>query len=329
MTNSATATHKATSVLTVLAAVLTIGSMTMESAQANEVQLNAAIEKGDYQQAFNIASAEHKKGSASLSTRILLAQMYMQGKGTSKNISAARSLIDPLVAQNKPEAQLLLSNLLKQEAMQGLTKANGRIDEARYQALAKRSLKERENERYAAELMYKSAQQGFHLAIESVCNDIASSVTAFGSKERANWYRKCANKEAWARASEIGNSIAPLNLRREVMRDPVVTEAFQQLATKAKCTNEDITPVDFKIGKPVSGGEYLTLNLPKPTRQMMVRGQWQEIWVGKACGKTMSLPIAFKADGMGGATFSPDLPAAELNALKMAVQRQQQAQQQK
>jgi hypothetical protein len=295
---------------------------------ADDVSLNAAIAKDDYAQAFKIASADVKSGKASNPTRILLAQMYMMGKGTPKNIPAARSLLDPMVAKKIPEAQLMMSNLLKQELSSTLIKPNGQIDQARYQAAAARPLKERETERYAAELMYQSAQQGFNLAIESVCNDITSSVTAFSSKERAAWFRKCANKDAWARASEIGNSIAPLNLRREVMRDPVVTEAFQRLATKAKCTNEDITPVDFKIGKPVTGGEYFTLKLDKPTRQMMVRGQWQEIWVGKACGKTFSVPIAFKADGMGGATFTPDLPFAELSSIKAAVKKQQEAQRQ-
>ncbi|WP_373976354.1 hypothetical protein NT239_06175 [Chitinibacter sp. SCUT-21] len=294
-------------------------------AWADDVSLNEAIAKDDYQQAFKIASSDVKAGKASNPTKVLLAQMYMMGKGTAKNIPAARAILDPMVAKNLPEAQLMMSNLLKQEAMNGLIKANGQIDPARYQAMAARSLKERETERYAAELMYKSAQQGFNLAIESVCNDITSSVTAFSSKERANWYRKCSNKDAWARASEIGNSIAPLNLRREVMRDPVVTEVFQQLATKENCTKEDITPIDFKIGKPVTGGEYFTLKLDKPTRQMMIRGQWQEIWVGKACGKTFSVPIAFKADGMGGATFSPDLPAAQLNEIKAKVKKQQEA----
>lgn len=287
---------------------------------AGEILINSALEKGDYALAFASAKADVKSGQATPAVKMLLAQFYMHGKGTEKNVAAARKLLEPL-ARSNAEARFLLGGMLKQEALQDLQDANGRVDSARYEALGKRSLKERENERYAAELIYSSALQGSTPAKEVVCADISNSVTALSGAERANWYRQCANREAWARASELGESLAPLNLRREVMRDPVVTEAFQRLATAAQCTNEDIKPVDFQISQPLSGAEYLQLKLNPSKPYTLIRGQWQETWTGEACGQRLSLPINFTADGMGGAQFVPAVSAEELASLRAAVKR--------
>jgi hypothetical protein len=291
-----------------------LGMLLAGYANAGELLLNNAIEKKDYNLAFAVAKADVKDGSATDATRMLLAQMYQNGQGTDKDYAAARALLEPLVAKNLPEAQFMLAGLLQSEAVNGLKSSDGQLNMQRFQELAKRPLSERENERYAAELVYKAALQDFKLAVDAVCMDIGNSVTALGGTERANWYRKC-DKESWAKASEMGQSMAPLNLRREVLRDPVIGAAFQQAALKAECTDENIKPVDFKIGKPVTDGQYLMLNLDKPKPYKMIRGQWQEIWIGQACGKKFTLPIIFKANGMGGATFAPDIPPAELEKL--------------
>ncbi|WP_410497493.1 hypothetical protein [Chitinibacter sp. S2-10] len=280
------------------------------SVSAGEALIQNAIDKQDYVLAFASAKADVDDGSATDVTRLLLAQLYMQGKGTDKNSAAARALLEPLVARKLPEAQFMLAGLLQSEALTGLKMADGQLDLMRYAELAKRDLVAREDERYAAELVYKAAQQHFKLAVEAICLDLGNSVTALGGTERANWYRQC-DKENWAKASEMGQSHVPLYLRREVLQHPLVAAAFQNQALKAACTEENIKPIDFKISKPVTGGEYLMLKLddvkqPKPYK--MIRGKWQEVWVAQACGQKFTVPIRFEADGMGKATFAPDLP---------------------
>ncbi|QLG88642.1 sel1 repeat family protein [Chitinibacter bivalviorum] len=287
-------------------------------AHAGEALVQSAIDKKDYTLAFAAAKADVKDGTATDVERLLLAQMYANGQGTEKDLNAARDILKPLVNKNMPEAQFILAGMLQSEAVVGLKSSDGQLNLVRFKELAQRPLSERENERYAAELVYKAALQNFQPAVEAVCMDLDNAVIAFGGTERANWYRKC-NKESWAKASEMGQSLVPLNLRRDVLRDPVIGEAFAQQAVKASCLDENIKPVDFKIGKPVTGGEYLTLQLDKPKQYKMIRGQWQEIWIGQACGKQFAVPIIFKADGMGGAGFAPDVSPEQLELLIKAA----------
>lgn len=295
-----------------------LASCLVGSAWAGEALVQSAIEKNDYTLAFAVAKADVTDGTATDVSRMLLAQMYMQGKGTAVDTAAAKELLNPLVAKKIPEAQFMLAGLLQTEALAGMKTADGQLDLQRYSQLAKRSVAERESERYAAELVYQAAQQGFKMAIDAVCADLDNSVVGLSTSERAKWYRQC-DKESWAKAVEIGQSLVPLNMRREVLRDPVVGEAYNRAAIKAQCLDENIKPVDFKVSKPVSGGQYLTLKLDKPLPYKMVSGQWQEIWIGQACGQKFSLPLLFKADGMGRATFAPDVPPEELESLIKAA----------
>jgi len=60
---------------------------------------------------------------------------------------------------------------------------------------------------------------------------------------------------------------------------------------------------DTVVSKPVTAAEYLPLVEPGMEKAYLMRGVWEEAWTYDVCVKEVTTPIAFQADGLGGADF--------------------------
>ncbi|BCL77349.1 hypothetical protein JHS3_30850 [Jeongeupia sp. HS-3] len=271
-------------------------------AQAAESVIEAALAKQDYALAFASATADVKDGSASDWTRLQLAQLYQRGLGTPADSNAAIRLLTPLAEKDNVDAQLLLSATLAARVTAGLVQADGKLDPARYKALAARPLSARNDDRRAAEWLWRAAEAGQADAVQAVAQELAGSVNGVSPQETALWFEK-AGKADWLLPLKANASLTSLKLRRDVIRDETLGQRLEAVARKAQCIDENLALKDVRIAKPLSDAAYLTLDFQPPVRYKLITGHWQETWIFAACDKTFPIDVSFTADGMGGARY--------------------------
>ncbi len=70
---------------------------------------------------------------------------------------------------------------------------------------------------------------------------------------------------------------------------------------------EDCEQIKLKkadVQGPIRNAFYLPLKSRNLQNRVLIKGTWDEKWTFSVCGKEVQVDINFKADGMGGATFS-------------------------
>ncbi|HSC78801.1 MAG TPA: hypothetical protein VLC08_00480 [Chitinolyticbacter sp.] len=277
---------------------------------ASESLVESAIAKRNYELAFATAKADVADDSASDYTRMVLAQLYLQGLGVERNPKAAELVLRPLAERGVVEAQFLLAGSLMGQSAEQLKDADNQLDRARLAAQAAKPAKERPLEREAAEWNYKAAQQGLDRAVHIVATELGNLVSGVPSAERATWFEQ-AGKPEWAAAVRLGESIASLRQRREALQNADIEAAIQRQQTAADCEDENARISATRLDGAVEGADYLVLQVGKPLNYTLLAGRWREVWTFSACGKSFPLTIAFQADGLGGAKASLAQPAAK------------------
>ncbi|UXY16339.1 hypothetical protein N8I74_04790 [Chitiniphilus purpureus] len=272
-------------------------------AGASEGMVQRALESRNYELAFATARADVDDGSATDVTRMLLAQLYLQGQGTNRDPLAAEKLLRPLAGQGTAEAQFLLAGTLMAQSADRLLGEDGDVDRAKLKAQAARPASARPLEREAAEWLMKAAAQKLPRALNVLATELGNLSAGLTSAQKAAWF-EAAGKPEWAQATLLGESLVSLRLRREVLLDPAVQAALQQQALAAGCNDEDLKLVATRLDGPVRDADYLTLRLAPPVNYTLLAGNWREIWSTGACGKRFDVTLAFQADGLGGASFT-------------------------
>lgn len=292
--------------ITITAALLACAS----GAMASESLIEAAVAKRDYTLAFATAKADLADGSATEYTRMVMAQLYLQGLGTDRNPRAAEQVLRPVAERGVAEAQFLLAGALMGLSAEQLKDQDSQLDRAKLAAQAAKPAKDRPLEREAAEWNYKAAQQGLDRAVHIVVTELGNLVSGVPSAERAAWFEQ-GSKPEWAAAVRLGESVASLRQRREALQHPDIEAEIQRQQLAGDCPDENAKIVATRLDGPVEGADYLVLQADKPVNYTLLAGHWREVWTFGACGKQFPVTVAFQADGLGGAKASLAKPIAK------------------
>ncbi|MGC6329696.1 hypothetical protein [Rhizorhabdus sp. FW153] len=96
-----------------------------------------------------------------------------------------------------------------------------------------------------------------------------------------------------------GDTLAWPTLAREALRATVAMAAQRLTAEDPACVPKDLTPTSVRITgtSPDLGPDQYGIRL---------KGSWSELWTFEPCGHRLSIPIAFRTNGNGGAYWDLD-----------------------
>jgi hypothetical protein len=96
-----------------------------------------------------------------------------------------------------------------------------------------------------------------------------------------------------------GDTLAWPTLAREALRATVAMAVQRLKAEDPACAPKDLTPTSVRITgtSPDLGPDQYGIRL---------KGSWSELWTFEPCGHRLSIPIAFRTNGSGGAYWDLD-----------------------
>lgn len=96
-----------------------------------------------------------------------------------------------------------------------------------------------------------------------------------------------------------GDSLTWPTLAREALRATVASASQRLRTADPQCAPRDLTPTSVRITStsPDLGPDQYGIRL---------KGSWAELWIFEPCGHRLSVPIAFRTNGTGGAYWDID-----------------------
>ena len=252
-----------------------------------------------------------------------LAEVYGQGAaGIPPNVSKARDWAWKSSLLNDPTGQFIFFQLANQNELRS-TDATGKRDAERYGVLAKRPMQERELDVKAFTMLSRAAEVG-HLPAATL-----AAATLLGSPGETNAVRlskllPLLEKEPTLSSNPVMAMIKQQNMQLsylhslgstyvtpKIYKDALstvlsITSLFvgNGLPEGSTCPVERMRLMKMEVTQPLSNKTYLPVDAVFLRSAILVQGRWQERWTYEACGKTVSVPVDFTADGGGGAFIS-------------------------
>ena len=244
-----------------------------------------------------------------------LAQLYARGDGVPKDADKALAYARRGDQLGDAEGSFFLNVILSATHLNYLDAA-GKPDQAKYAKLATRAISERTVDVEARDALYRSAAKGYPLALLSLAVTFGETL-GDGNRERMlatvakipnHTFPPLKNLEQVARhMGRLGQTYTSPKLFLD-------SQAPQMLAAMVKLcgirdpkeTQKPSSPelAAMSISNPITGAEYLPTTVAGNERSYLIAGEWEESWTYRGCGQTADVTVRFKADGLGGATFS-------------------------
>lgn len=244
----------------------------------------------------------------------MLVQLYFEGNQVPKNSDAAKLWAHRSAATGNMIGQYLVAEVDFLDPALNYRDASGKPDMQKYFALAKRPISERLLDQEEFSMLSKSAEQGYLPAQQMLIGTLIDKV---GSNNRARLQElvrttqklpeQLRNKvNVVTELQKIGESYTTLTMYKDV-----TLTALQGVALRAKldgvefgnCKVQDVKLTKTGISRPLQNATYLPVQSKLLDNFYLISGQWQETWTYDACGKSISVPLEFQADGLGGAYF--------------------------
>ena len=264
----------------------------------------------------------NKAGAAgNVSAMNALAKLYMTGAGVPRDVLQARNWAEKSARLGNVDGEVAyyLSVVSGPELNY---RESGQPDLDKYKALAKRSLSERQLDQQAYDMLGKALDQGSAVAKLYTVAEMVDKVGP-GNSSRAltlvgdlkDLPTPLANVAvALQSLSGIGDSYANYTtfMNAKAMAQPAASALAQKAGyfSAGGCSPDDLKIAATAISRPLAGAVYLPATQHQLATVFLIAGNWQEKWTFDACGKTVSVPVEFQADGMGGATFQVKVPGA-------------------
>ena len=96
-----------------------------------------------------------------------------------------------------------------------------------------------------------------------------------------------------------GETLAWPTLSREALRVTVAKAMTRLRQADPQCVPKDITPTSVKVTR-------RSADLGPDTYGIRLKGSWSEAWTFEPCGHRITVPIAFRTNGTGGAYWDLD-----------------------
>ena len=103
---------------------------------------------------------------------------------------------------------------------------------------------------------------------------------------------------------QLGTTQTSVTTFKNTYSSALLAAALQIRGIKSdgSCDVKDIKLTHLDGGEPIANADYLPLDKPLE-HSYLVQGSWAESWTFSGCDKTVTVTMAFTADGWGGAQF--------------------------
>jgi TPR repeat protein len=230
-----------------------------------------------------------------------LASCFINAVGTSRDLDQGRLWARKAAAAGIDLGQVLIYVAYLLDPANAFIE-DGKPNQARYDALGRRTLEERKDQIEAIDMLGRAADQGnaqaefllFNLYSDNVGNSARALLTARKLPPALlNSMRN--NLEALLQLQAVGATMTTLQLFADTRQIafPIV------LSGLPGCTTAQI--VGVVVRAPVRNAAYLPSSVPTVQNVVLLSGEWDEQWTFDACGSMMDALVTFTADGMGGA----------------------------
>jgi TPR repeat protein len=270
----------------------------------------AAMKRGDANTAFKELRAAADRGDVRAYGP--LAFHYLRGAGTPRDMTAAREWAAKAGASGDPEGEFALYAVTVSLPELNYVDAQGKVDAARYRALAARPIAGREDEMAAYDALAKAAAQKHPQASMSLAGFLADNVGE-GNRARAEQIIDGlaqkppmfdALRKQLAALDALGPTLATVRIADELQ--PVVVKTAQAAVAardKGKAGCAAAKPVRVERLGPVTRPIWLPLAGETMRTAYLMGGTWRERWTVDVCGASTVVLVDFRADGLGSATF--------------------------
>ena len=256
-----------------------------------------------------------------------LAQMLARGEGVPKDDDLALAYARKSANLGDAEGMFLVHTILKATSLRYLD-ANGKADQAKYNALATRPSSGRDVDREAHDNLYRASEKGLPLAV--LTNALMFGGT-LGDKNRERMlslaaripkhgYKPLEAYEMIARhMGTLGQSLASPQLfydsqLSQAISAVIATCGLGESKDAIKAAPPSLTAIS--VVKPLSGAVYLPSRVPGYERAYLLAGEWEEDWVYKGCDRVGTVRVKFVADGLGGARMSSTQSGKDVRGLQ-------------
>jgi TPR repeat protein len=259
------------------------------------------------------------------STRAMnaLAEVYGKGAvGIPPNVSKARDWAWRSALMNDHTGQFIFFQLASLHELRFLD-ASGKRDAERYGVLAKRPIQERELDMKAFTMLSRAAEGGFIPAATLVAATLLDSpgeTNAIRLSKLLPLLEKeptLISNPMWAMIKQQNvqlsylHSLGATYVTPKIYKDALLTvlpmtllSVSNGLPEGSTCPVERMKLLKMEVTQPLSNKTYLPVDAVFLRSAILVQGDWQERWTYEVCGKTVSVPVDFTADGGGGVVFS-------------------------
>ena len=270
--------------------------------------------------------AMQKKDSAAVRTQLTaaakagdrraylpLAKFELQNAKSVDDLRAAQQWALKAAADDAPEApdaQFVFYAATVSLPDLNYVNRDGKVDAARYKALAARPISDREDEMTAYDMLGKAAQKGQPQASLSLAGFYADNVGEGNRAKAVALLDKLPNRpplydglrKRLAELDALGPTLATVRFvegAEAIGRDAALAAAVEKDRTKKDC--KTIKPLRVQRLGPVEKPVWLPLATPDMKQAYLMQGQWREVWTFDVCGAETGALLNFTADGLGGA----------------------------
>ena len=215
--------------------------------------------------------------------------------------------------------QLAVDNELR------VTDEQGNFDKARYDALAKRPMEDRDLDAKAFSMLSLAAELGYAPAIEEAQQillshngeETADRALAYSLKIQDRYQQKLSAKALAQLAQEtheleklrsLGMTYASTKLYKEVLPSVIAVADMNE----SNCDRSRIKVSKLEVTQRIRSEEYLPISAHLLNDTVLITGRWKERWTLDVCGKKVAVPVFFEADGLASARFVVDVSGLAL-----------------
>lgn len=290
---------------------------------ANAYVLGNLYRTGDWgvEQNFSQALSWYEKAAdrGAVAAFSQLAYLYFFGKGgISKDLKKALVYARRGAQLGDPGSRLLVFIILTNGPL-STTDEFGREDREKYQKLARRPISERELDIEARDALYRAAAENYSAA-ELALFELLLRAPGENNRRRAQaLYQQLPSAgsavilksmpdimQFVSQIEKLGSTYTSMKLLYDAQVSATVAGMVQ---TCGILRPEEVKKTPFakliamSISSPPTHLVFLPSRVPGNESVFLIDGEWEERWTYIGCGKTATIPIKFKADGMGGAIF--------------------------
>lgn len=250
-----------------------------------------------------------------------LAWMHARGDGVPKDTDQALAYARQGARLGDPGSNHFVYVALISGPLRWLDAA-GKPDAERYRALAARPVAERALDTEAYDALYRAAEKNWQAALFTFVLSAGATVGE-GNRERllAAWNRLALRNhpalQRYVLAAQRQQQLGTTLTSPQLFLDAQLPQALSAIIATCGIRDPKEAPKQLPellrtaVTRPLADAVWLPSQVPGHEHAYLVAGSWEETWTYRGCDRTADVIIEFRADGLGGATFTSRLRPAD------------------